>query len=147
MAYVPAVKSRNRLDWPASLLNRFMDDVFSTPTWDISESDWLPRADVHQTDSSYVIEMDLPGIEKKDVKVTFADNVLTVSGERKSKTKTDDDNYHRIERSVGSFCRTFRLPKTVDAGKIDATAKDGVLKITVPVSKEARAKEVNVDIH
>jgi len=119
------------------LFRHFWDD-------EPANSNWSPSVDIAEGKDIYTVKVELPGIDKKDVKVTVQDNVLMIQGEKKQEIESKDENYHRVERSFGSFARSFRLPSLVKADKIDATYKDGVLTITLPKSEEAKAKEIEV---
>lgn len=129
------------------VLGHMCDEFLNAAAFADTQVGWEPRADVHETNDAYKVAFDLPGIEKEDVKVTFEENTLTVSGERKSETRSEDSNYHRVERVQGSFCRTLRLPKNVDAQKIAANYKNGVLEITLPKAEEVKPKEIEININ
>jgi len=88
----------------------------------------------------------LPGLKKKDIHVSYQDGMLTLEGERKRESKIKEENYHRIERSYGKFSRSFQLPSGVQADKIDAKFRDGILTITVPKAEEAKPKEIEVKV-
>jgi HSP20 family protein len=88
----------------------------------------------------------MPGMSKDDVKVSVQDNVLTLKGEKKQEKEEKDKNYHRVERSYGSFCRSFQLPTSVKADKVKANYKDGVLSITLPKTEEVKPKEIPISI-
>lgn len=105
---------------------------------------WSPRADVIENSESYVIKAELPGVNKNDVKITLRENVLTIKGEKKHEKEEKDHNLHRVERSYGSFERSFSLPSNVKSDKIDAAYKDGVLTVTLPKAEEAKPKEIEV---
>lgn len=105
-----------------------------------------PRIDVKETDKEILISAELPGVDEKDVEVTFADNVLTIKGEKKTEKEEKDTNYHRVERSYGSFMRSISLPAAADEAKISATCKNGVLSVTVPKSAEAQAKAKRIEV-
>ncbi len=109
-----------------------------------SITNWSPSVDIAEGKDEFTVKVELPGIDKKDVKVTVQDNVLMIQGEKKQESETKEKNYHRVERSFGSFARSFRLPSLVKADKIEAQYKDGILSITLPKSEEAKAKEIEV---
>lgn len=109
-----------------------------------STMNWSPSVDIAEGKDEFTVKVELPGIDKKDVKVTVQDNVLIIQGEKKQESETTEKNYHRIERSFGSFARSFRLPSLVKAEKIEAQYKDGILTIVLPKSEEAKAKEIEV---
>lgn len=103
-----------------------------------------PRVDVAETDSHYQVTAELPGVDEKDVKVSLAEGVLTLEGERKAEQTDDRRGYHRRERTHGSFQRVIRLPGEVDADGVSASFKQGVLTVTLPKAAVARARRVEV---
>lgn len=120
--------------------DREVSDLFS-------RSDWAPAVDIKETDDAYLIEAELPGLSKEDVKVTVDDGVLTIQGERKQEEESSDKKIHRVERFYGSFMRRFSLPDNVDEGSVKARFKDGVLTLSVKKAepKEPKAIEVQVE--
>ena len=107
---------------------------------------WVPAVDIYETNAhEYVIKAELPEMKREDIAVTFEQNVLTLSGERKASFEDDNGSYHRSERAHGRFSRSFTLPATVDATRISATYKDGVLTIRVPQREEAKPKQISVE--
>ena len=104
------------------------------------------RVDASEDDKAYHVTAELPGLSEKDVEVTFADNTLTISGEKKAESEVKEENYHRRERSFGSFRRAFTLPAEVDEEKISAAFKDGVMTIDLPKSKSAQKKAKKITI-
>ncbi len=107
---------------------------------------WLPEVDILEEKDHYKIKADLPGVKKEDVKLSFEDGVLTLDGERKNETEQKETNYHRVERSYGRFVRSFNLGHEVDANKIQASYKDGVLEITVPKTEKAQPKAIDIRV-
>lgn len=108
---------------------------------------WTPACDIFETDKELVLKFELPEVKKEDVKVTMENNVLMLRGERKFEEETDRDNYHRVERHYGEFMRTFSVPMFVDAAKINAEFKEGVLTVTLPKREEAMAKQIDVKVN
>jgi HSP20 family protein len=104
------------------------------------------RVGTSEDDKAYHVTAELPGMSEKDVEVTFADNTLTISGEKKEEKEVKEENYHRRERSFGSFRRSFTLPAEVDEEKISASFKDGVMTIELPKSKTAQKKAKKITI-
>ena len=96
------------------------------------EAKWRPLADISETDTEYLIKAELPEVKKEDVKVTFEQGVLTISGERRQESKQKEENEIRVESFYGSFSRSFSLPDNVDAKAIQAESKDGVLRVRIP---------------
>jgi HSP20 family protein len=129
-------------------MNRLFDDFFGRPVtrpeW--TEGVWTPSVDVSETKDNVIINAEIPGMSKEDVKLSVQNNVLTLSGERKQEKEEKDANYHRIERSYGSFSRSFTLPASVKPDKVKATYKDGILKITLPKSEEAKPKQIPIGV-
>jgi HSP20 family protein len=130
-------------NWRGNLLEDFYkDDRFYAP----SHGTWHPVVDVNEDDDGYHFQMELPGLAKDDVKISFKDDVLTVSGEKKSEEKDEKKNYHYYERRYGKFQRAFRLNSDVIVEKIDASFKDGVLMIDLPKAEIAKPKEIEVKV-
>ena len=113
---------------------------------DIALSEWSPQVDISEDDKEYLVKADLPEMKKEDVKVAIEDNVLSISGERKSEKEEKKKKFHRIERSYGTFLRTFTLPQDAEANKIAAEFKDGVLKVHLPKSRASKPKPVEVKV-
>ncbi len=127
-------------------VNRVFDSFFTTPMRRRGEDmgNWLPDVDIVEDKDRIDVQVDLPGMEKEDVKVSVEDNILTIKGERKSYTEEKDKTYHQIERTYGKFTRSFSLPSTVDGSKIKANYKNGVLKIELPKAEAVKPKEIPV---
>ena len=106
---------------------------------------WSPSVDISEDESEYLIKMDIPGMDKKDIKVNYQDGRLTVSGERKTETKEEEKDYIRQERYRGSFYRSFTLTDTIKDEEIQATFKDGVLKLVVPKAETVKPKSIKVN--
>jgi HSP20 family protein len=112
----------------------------------LTVADWAPTVDITETDTAYLIKGEIPGVNKEDVKVTIEDGMITMRGERKMEKEEKDKKFHRIERSYGSFMRSFRVPDDVDEAAVKAEFKDGMINVTLPKSEKAKAKSVNVSI-
>ena len=128
-------------------INRMFDDPFfriDRMADDDSMGLWNPAVDLFEKDDHFVIKAELPGVDKKDIKVDLKDRVLTLSGERTRDHEVKEENYYRKERSYGKFQRAFRLPADVDSDKIKAEFKDGVLQVEVPKPDESKAKQVTI---
>ncbi|HXH64186.1 MAG TPA: Hsp20/alpha crystallin family protein [Mariprofundaceae bacterium] len=123
-------------------LSRVLDDSSLAPG--MEEGHWLPAVDIRETADAIVVHAELPGIDKKDVKVDVKDGVLTISGERKYEKDVKEENVHRIERSYGSFSRSFSLPTHVDVDKVQARLEDGVLEVRLPKTETAKPKSIDV---
>lgn len=105
---------------------------------------WMPAVDICETESEFSAIAELPGMTKDDIEVSVEDNVLTISGERKLEKETEKDTFHRVERSYGTFTRAFSLPSHVDATKVKASFKDGVLTVTMPKTEKSKGRKVKV---
>lgn len=109
-------------------------------------ADWTPTVDISETDGGYQIKAEIPDVKKEDVKVTLEDGVLTIQGERKQEKEEKGKKYHRVERSYGSFVRSFSLPDLIDEEKVKAEFKDGVLNLHLPKSEKAKPKAIEVKV-
>jgi HSP20 family protein len=107
---------------------------------------WLPKVDITEEKDRIIVKADLPGLKQEDIGVEVSEGVLTIKGERKHEAETKDAKTYRVERSYGSFLRSFSLPDGVDAAKVNAAYKNGVLEVTLPKLAEAKAKQVKVDV-
>ena len=107
---------------------------------------WAPAVDVYETEDELVIKADLPEVAEKDIDVQVENNMLTIRGERKFEQNVKEDNYLRVERSYGSFSRSFTLPNTVNSEAIQANYKDGVLKVVLPKRAESKPKQVKINV-
>jgi HSP20 family protein len=125
-------------------MNRFCDDFFGEHRRGLAEGAWLPAVDVSETESQLTVRAELPGMSQDDIEINLQENVLTLKGEKKQETKEEKENFHRVERSYGSFSRSFTLPSGVKAADINATFKDGVLEITLPKVEEAKPKKIAI---
>ncbi len=106
----------------------------------------LPAVDVVERDSDFVVNLEIPGVAKEDVKITVQENVLTVKGEKKFETEKEGETYHRVERSYGAFQRSFTLPATVKSDLIEASHTNGILHIVLPKQEKAKPKEIEVKL-
>jgi len=111
-----------------------------------ASASWAPPVDVAEEGDKILVKVEVPGVDQKDLKVNFEDTTLTVSGERVFEKK-DDRNYHRIERTYGSFVRTFTLPRSIDASAIVANYRNGVLEIEIPKREEAKPKQIAINVN
>ena len=123
-------------------IDRLFEDTFGRDT---NRSGWVPPVDVREDGKEIVLEIELPGIKPHDVEVTAENGVLTIRGEKQSRTQeTSDGRYHVIERSYGSFTRSFQLPNGVDEQRIDAEFVDGVLTVRVPKAALAQPRRIEI---
>lgn len=109
-------------------------------------AEWAPAVDITEDEKEYLVKAEIPEVKKEDVKVTVENNLLTISGERKFEKEEKGKKYHRIERSYGSFVRSFSLPDDVDSSKVDAKFADGVLTVHVAKCEAARPKQIEVKV-
>ena len=128
---------------------RQMDQAFNYPSSgslidSYDERSFSPPTELTETDKSYFLSVDLPGMKKEDIKIEVLENSLVISGERQSVKKTGTDGYQRTEKTYGSFKRTFSLPKAVDAENIQAQHQHGVLEITIPKSQEVKSRKIEI---
>ncbi len=112
----------------------------------LTVADWIPAVDISESESEYLIKAELPGVKKEDIKVTLQEGVLTIQGERKQEKEEKGRKYHRIERSYGTFMRSFTLPDSVDDSKVSAEFRDGLLSLHVPKSEKAKPKAIEVKV-
>lgn len=113
---------------------------------DMAHSRWSPAVDIYETADNIIIKAEIPGVSKKDISIEVKDNSLYLKGERKFKKEIKEENYHRMERSYGSFNRIFSLPTSVKQDEIKAKFKNGVLQISIPKLEEERDKQINIDV-
>lgn len=119
---------------------------FRAPEEETVPTFWSPAVDIYETDENIVLKAELPGIERKEVSVEVKDNTLILKGERKREKEVTEENYHRIERSYGSFMRSFTIPVSVRQEQVKAKFKDGVLEVTLPKAEVSKPKQVKVEV-
>jgi len=112
----------------------------------LTVADWMPTVDISETDAEYLIKAELPEVKKEDVKVTVENGVLTLQGERRQEKEEKGKKFHRVERSYGSFVRSFTLPESVDESMVRAEYKDGVLNLHLPKSERVKPKAIDVKV-
>jgi HSP20 family protein len=128
-------------------INRIFEEAFprsSAKEGEFALADWRPAVDTYEENNNIVIKAELPGVKKENVTIDIKDNMLTLKGERSEETEVKEENYYRKERSYGKFHRAFTLPDAVDPNKIEASFKDGVLKISIPKAEEAKSKKIEI---
>jgi HSP20 family protein len=124
---------------------RWMRDAFGPESGMIGRDfDFLPEANVTESDKAIEVAIELPGMKPEDVKVELHDRVLTISGEKKEEKEESGKTFHRVERRSGSFRRAFTLPMEVEEGNVDATFTDGVLHVTLPKTEKAAPRKIEV---
>ena len=132
-------------------LNEFeaqMSRLFSGWPERVHESveNWAPAVDLKEHEQDYELIADLPGLSRDDINLTVVGDIVTLKGERKYEEDKESKGFHRVERSYGSFQRSFRIPEGVDAGKVDAQFKDGVLRVKLPKPEESKPKQIEVKV-
>ena len=113
---------------------------------ELSTRSWAPPVDIYETEEAIVLKAELPGVDPKDVEVRVEDNTLFLKVERKFEKEVKEQNYHRVERSYGSFARSFSLPNSISTDQVKAEFKDGLLTLTMPKREEAKPKTIKIDV-
>ena len=132
---------------PFNSLSAELDRLFEVPLAELTRDTASPSLDVLEDKDNYFILADLPGLKREDIKVSLEDGTLTISGERKTGTRTEETSVHRVERFSGRFERSIALPATVSAEKAKATYTDGVLTLTLPKTEQAKPKRIDVTLN
>ena len=130
-------------------MNRLFNDSYGSRDRDealLNRGTWTPAVDIYEIDGALVLKAELPDVNREDVEVNVENNTLTLRGERKVDQTIKQESFHRIERLYGSFVRQFSLPATVDATKIAAEYKNGVLTVTLPVREDAKPRSVKINV-
>lgn len=150
--------TRNRaplaeLQAAAAPFNRLLDEAFRTFPWNgagLPESPltgaWIPPVDVREDKDHVRIQAELPGVKPEDVKISLENNLLTIRGEKQVAEVKDTDRVHRYERAFGVFERSFTVPSTVDADRIEARYEHGVLTVTLPKAERAKPRQITVQV-
>ena len=112
----------------------------------LTVADWVPTVDISETDGEYLIKAELPEVKKEDVKVTLEEGVLTIQGQRRQEKEEKTTKYHRIERSYGTFLRSFSLPDQVNESGVKAEFKEGMLNLHIPKSEKAKPRAIEVKV-
>jgi HSP20 family protein len=133
-------------------LNQLLNQTFSRTfgsegqEQELGNRAWAPAVDIYETDTNLVMKVELPGIDPKDVEVRVENQTLVITGERKAEKDLKEGNYHRVERSYGTFSRSFTLPGTVNTENVTAAYKDGVLTLTLAKREEAKPKTIKIQV-
>ena len=126
-------------------LSRVFEGFYGRPQEDLTRGAWVPVVDIYSNGQhELVLKAELPDMKEEEIEVAVEGNTLTLRGEKKLDAEVAEDQFHRIERSYGSFARTFGLPPTVDADKVKAEYKAGVLTVRLPLREEAKPKQIKV---
>lgn len=147
-------RNRNNLWDPVGELDRIrreIDDMFDPAARrffsdGLFDREFSPALDVVENNDGFLVSVDLPGVDKRDLEISVADNVLTIKGEKKDNRESKNGKFFRKESWEGTFQRTLSLPHGVDAAKIDAKMRDGVLAISLPKREEAKPKQIEVNV-
>ncbi len=126
-------------------MGRLLDDRFVVRAGE--SLGWTPATDIYEDEEGLSLKFELAGVEPKDVDIRFENGILTIKGERKMEKEDKRENYHRVELSYGAFNRSFSLPLTVDADKIEARSKSGLLVVSLPKKAEAKPKSIQVTVN
>jgi HSP20 family protein len=128
-------------------MSRMLEGFYVRPQEDLARGAWVPAVDIFSNGQhELVLKAELPDMKEDEFEVTVEDNTLTLRGEKKMDTQITEEHFHRIERSYGSFARSFALPPTVDAGKVNAEYKSGVLTVRLPMREEAKPKQIKIAV-
>jgi HSP20 family protein len=129
-------------------LSRMLEGFYARPQEDLNRGAWVPVVDIYSDGPQHevVLKAELPDMKEEEIELAVEDNTLTLSGEKKLDPEVPEQQFHRIERSYGSFARTFALPPTVDASKIRAQYKAGVLTVRLPLREEAKPNKIKVAV-
>ena len=137
-------KPMNVIDDMDTMIHSFFKTDWNFPVRDTQN--WSPAVDVKETDNSFILTADIPGLTKKDIKVNVSNGKLSISGERTYETDQENDNYHYRERRFGTFDRSFNLPDMVDEEKISASFKIGILNVSLPKHENILPKEREIKV-
>jgi HSP20 family protein len=128
-------------------MSQILDGFYARSQEDLTRSAWIPAVDIYSNGQhELVLKAELPDMKEEEIDLTVEDNTLTLRGERKLDAEVTEEQFHRIERSYGSFARTFALPPTVDASKVSAQYKAGILTVRLPLREEAKPKQIKVQV-
>ena len=127
-------------------INRLFNEAFDRASDEANLTTWAPAVDIYETEHELVVKADIPEIKPEELDIRVENNILTIRGERKFEKKVSENNYLRVERSYGSFSRSFSLANTVNAEAIKADYKNGVLTLSIPKREEAKPKQIKVNV-
>ena len=147
------MRTMNRLELPfrgvttlQDQVNRVIGDLVGRTGEESNLTPWAPAVDIYETEHELVVKADLPDVNPQDLDIHVENNILTIRGERKFENKVKEENYLRMERSYGSFSRTFSLANSVNSEAIKADYQNGVLTLTIPKREEAKPKQIKVNV-
>jgi HSP20 family protein len=140
------VKREPRFGWGLMNLRDEMNRMFNNfyEDFDQAESRWVPSVDILEEKDSLRLSAELPGVDKKDVRINIQNGILTIEGEKKQESEKKEDDYYRTERFYGKFTRSFTLPSGIDAENVKADFRDGILHITLPKTEKAKPRQIEI---
>jgi HSP20 family protein len=128
-------------------MNRLFEDFFGEPLGGLAPAEgWMPALDVSETEESVLVKAEIPGVDPKEVEISLTGNELTLRGEKREESEEKKGAWHRVERRYGSFVRSVALPASVDPDRVDASAQNGVLTVTIGKREEARPRRISIDV-
>ncbi|MBM3770146.1 MAG: Hsp20/alpha crystallin family protein [Acidimicrobiia bacterium] len=129
-------------------INRVFSDAYGRSDEGLMTSGaWVPPVDIYQNgDHEVVLKAELPDMQREDIEITVDNGTLTIKGEKKLSSEVKEEQFHRIERRYGTFSRSFSLPQTLDAGRVSADYRDGVLTVKLPMREEAKPRQIKIDV-
>lgn len=127
-------------------INRLLNEAFDRTSDEANLTTWAPAVDIYETEHELVVKADIPEIKPEELDIRVENNILSIRGERKFEKEVSENNYLRVERSYGSFSRSFSLANTVNAEAIKADYKNGVLTLSIPKREEAKPKQIKVNV-
>jgi HSP20 family protein len=145
----PELASWSPTDRRSNLMDE-LNSFFELPSWSSSAragqlfTGWSPALDLYQSNDNMIAVVELPGMRKEDIEISLHDRTLTISGERKRETSSNGEKAERTERYIGTFRRSIALPTRLDANKVSATYRDGILTVTLPKAEEVKPKQIQV---
>ena len=147
MTTIPRLEPFRGLSTLQDQFNRLFNEQFRNHAEESALTTWAPSVDIYETPNELVVKADLPDVNEKDIDVRVENNLLTIRGERKFDKSVSEESYLRVERAYGAFSRSFSLPNTVNAEKIGAEHKNGVLTVTLPKREESKPRQVKVTVN
>ena len=143
-ALMPILRRGGLLRRPdRDFFDQFFED-FRLPSLFSEEAGFAPAFDVSETEKELIVKAEVPGMDKKDIGINLSDGLLTIKGEKKQEKEEENESFHCVERRYGKFSRTLRLSSEVETDRVDATYKDGVLKITLPKREAAKPRKIEI---
>lgn len=129
-------------------IDRFYDEFFGGRSEENESTRGIsPRVDIEETEQAFILSAEMPGLDKDDVKITFKEGNISVSGEKKDESNIKERHFHRQERNYGPFSRSFSIPGQIQAEKIEATFSNGILTVVMPKAEESKAKEIKIKVN